>query len=52
MKYPDVEIYLNQFVSFFEKNPNDLLNLIGDIHKEIFLEKGRLITSNKVTTYH
>jgi hypothetical protein len=41
MKYPDVEIYLNQFVSFFEKNPNDLLNLIGDSHKEDFFEKVR-----------
>lgn len=41
MRYPEVEIYLNQFVSFFEKNPNDLLSLIGDSLKEDFFEKVR-----------
>ena len=39
MKNVDVEIYLNQLISFFEKNPNDLMDLIGDIHKEEFYKK-------------
>lgn len=39
MKNVDVEIYINQFISFFEKNPNDLLLLIGDTVKEKFFSK-------------
>lgn len=39
MKNVDVEIYINQFVSFFENNPNDLMSLIGEIDKNIFYEK-------------
>jgi hypothetical protein len=39
MKNVDVEIYLNQFISFFDKNPNDLIDLIGDINKGIFYKK-------------
>ncbi len=39
MKNVDVEIYLSQFISFFEKNPNDLMDLIGDTHKEEFYKK-------------
>jgi hypothetical protein len=35
----DVEIYLNQFISFFEKNPNSLIELIGDIDKNEFFSK-------------
>lgn len=35
----DVEIYLNQFISFFEKNPNSLTELIGDINKDDFFNK-------------
>lgn len=42
MKNVDVEIYLNQLISFFEKNPNDLLNLIGDSLKNKFFEKVRI----------
>ena len=41
MKNVDVEIYLNQLISFFEKNPNDLINLIGDSLKEEFYQKVR-----------
>jgi hypothetical protein len=41
MKNVDVEIYVNQMVSFFEKNPNDLINLIGDTLKDKFFEKIR-----------
>ena len=39
MKNVDVEIYLNQFISFFDKNPNDLIDLIGDINKGVFYKK-------------
>jgi hypothetical protein len=35
----DVEIYLNQFIFFFEKNPNSLTELIGDINKDDFFNK-------------
>jgi hypothetical protein len=35
----DVEIYLNQFISFFEKNPDSLIELIGHIDKNDFFNK-------------
>lgn len=35
----DVEIYINQFKTFFEKNPDSLRELIGDINKELFYDK-------------
>lgn len=41
MKNIDVEIYLNQLISFFEKNPNDLTELIGTSMKDIFFNKVR-----------
>jgi hypothetical protein len=41
MKNVDVEIYVNQLISFFDKNPNDLIDLIGDVLKESFYEKVR-----------
>jgi len=34
----NVEIYISQFVTFFEKNPNDLIDLIGAINKEEFYD--------------
>ena len=34
----EVEIYLNQFKVFFDKNPNDLLDLIGDVLKDEFYD--------------
>jgi hypothetical protein len=37
----DVEIYLNQFVSFFEKNPDSLIELIGNLNKDDFFNKVR-----------
>lgn len=39
MKNVDIEIYLSQLISFFEKNPNDLSKLIGDVKKEDFYKK-------------
>lgn len=34
----DVQIYMSNFKEFFIKNPNDLMNLIGDNNKELFFE--------------
>ena len=34
----DVEIYMSQFVTFFENNPNDLLELIGDSNRDSFYD--------------
>lgn len=39
MSKVDVDIYLNNLRRFFEKNPKDLINLIGDVDKDIFFEK-------------
>jgi hypothetical protein len=39
MKNIDVELYLSQLINFFEKNPNDLIDLIGDSLKEDFYGK-------------
>lgn len=41
----DVEIYLNKIINFFENNPNDLSDLIGEINKNRFYEE------IKTTTY-
>lgn len=37
----DVEIYMTQLIEFFEKNPNDLMALIGDLQKDEFYQKLR-----------
>lgn len=39
MKNVDVEIYINQFIAFFENNPNDLILLIGEMDKDMFYGK-------------
>ena len=39
MKNVDVEIYINQFITFFNNNPNDLIQLIGDVLKDDFYDK-------------
>lgn len=39
MKNVDVEIYINQFIAFFENNPNDLILLIGEMDKDMFYDK-------------
>jgi hypothetical protein len=39
MKNVDIEIYINQFITFFDKNPNDLIDLIGDLLKDDFYIK-------------
>jgi hypothetical protein len=35
----EVEIYMNQFKGFFEKNPNDLTELIGKSNIEDFYDE-------------
>lgn len=37
----DAEIYLKQFFSFFETNPDQLVILIGDMSKDKFFDKIR-----------
>ena len=39
MKNVDVEIYINQFITFFNNNPNDLIELIGDVLKDDFYKR-------------
>jgi len=45
----DVQIYLSNFKSFFNNNPNDLINLIGDGDKDKFFEmvQESVIENNK-----
>lgn len=37
----DCEVYLRQLITFFENNPNDLMELIGSLQKEEFFDKLR-----------
>jgi hypothetical protein len=39
MKNLDVDLYITQFRGFFDKNPNDLLSLIGDVLVEDFFKR-------------
>lgn len=39
MKNVEVEIYLNQLTSFFDKNPNDLMEMVGEENKKVFYDK-------------
>lgn len=39
MKNIDIEIYISQMITFFEKNPKDFIDLVGNIQKEIFYNK-------------
>jgi len=39
MKNIDVDIYLNQLKTFFQKNPESLRELIGDADENIFYSK-------------
>jgi hypothetical protein len=37
----DCEIYVSQMISFFENNPGDFMELVGDVQKEKFYDKIR-----------
>lgn len=39
MTISEVEIYLNQFKGFFNKNPNDLIDIIGELNKVKFYQE-------------
>jgi hypothetical protein len=39
----EIEIYMSNFRTFFEKNPKQLVQLIGDLDPERFYEKIRKI---------
>ena len=39
MKNLDVDLYITQFRGFFEKNPNELMTLIGDVLAEDFFKR-------------
>jgi len=41
MKNLDIEIYISNLMTFFDKNPNDLMELIGKLQKEEFFVKLR-----------
>jgi hypothetical protein len=41
MKNVDCEIYIKQVISFFENNPNDLMDLIGEVQRNEFYDKIR-----------
>jgi hypothetical protein len=40
----DVEIYVGQIIRFFESNPKDLFTLIGDLDKEVFYERIKILS--------
>jgi hypothetical protein len=39
----DCEVYISGFINFFEKNPRDLKNLIGEMDKEKFFMEVRIV---------
>ena len=39
MKNLEVDLYITQFRGFFEKNPNELMSLIGDVLAEDFFKR-------------
>lgn len=41
MKNIDCEIYVKQMITFFNNNPNDLMDLIGEVQKLEFYDKLR-----------
>lgn len=45
----DVEIYVSQMIRFFESNPKDLFTLIGNLNKEIFYERIKILSDKNYT---
>jgi hypothetical protein len=35
----DIEIYISELMTFFEKNPGDFMDLVGEVQKEEFFQK-------------
>lgn len=42
MSKVDLDIYMNNFIRFFDNNPKDLKDLIGDFDKQVFYERVRI----------
>jgi hypothetical protein len=42
MSNVDIEIYISQLITFFENNPNELMDLIGEGQKKEFFDKVRI----------
>jgi len=43
MSNVDIEIYMANLVNFFDKNPEQLKILIGDINSDVFFQKVRKV---------
>ena len=52
MKNIDCEIYIKQMITFFDNNPNDLMDLIGEVQKMEFYEKLRARCEKNVDEGH
>ncbi len=44
----DIEIYMKNFQGFFEKNPDQLKQLIGNLSSELFFQEIRKVVENNV----
>lgn len=44
----DIEIYMKNFQGFFEKNPDQLKQLIGNLSSELFFNEIRKVVENNV----
>ena len=44
----EIEIYMSNFRAFFDKNPKQLVQLIGDLDPERFYEKIRKIVEKNI----
>ena len=45
----DIEIYISQLITFFEKNPGDFMDLVGEVQKEEFFQKMKEKSIEKLT---
>jgi hypothetical protein len=45
----DIEIYMKNFQGFFEKNPDQLKQLIGNLSSELFFDKIRKTVETNVS---
>lgn len=41
----DVQIYISQIKTFFNENPNELINLIGNVESEKFFDEMEIIAT-------
>lgn len=46
----EVEIYMSNFKSFFDKNPDQLIKLIGNVDSELFYEKVKNIVEKNLNS--